>query len=212
MELNWEVFGKDLAEVLSFRSPNAQRYAKACSDNHKAWEMMRVFYLGTLDELLVPYIRHCKQNKEECSAEGYMEWKQGVRNPNYIYMYEQVTIYMQAIMNMRAGLRRNNSAMVDSARVMHAPIFHGRNHPKYSEIEVMEAARCTSQPPDLKVFMDGIQSFTDKGPSRGEDLDFRTESINQQSKSWISHGVPTEEVWLRIFRNLESLEKVCIGL
>ncbi|XP_072050462.1 uncharacterized protein [Amphiura filiformis] len=209
MELNWEVFGKDLADVLSFKSLNAQRYAKACSDNHKSWEMIRVFYLGTLDELLLPYVRHCKKLKEEPTAAGYMQWKeQTVKNPNYLYMFSQVTIYVQAIMNMRGGLRRNNSSMVDAARVMHAPVFHGRNHPKYSEIEILEAGRCMGQPQEVKAFMDGIQSFSDKGSSRGEDLDFKTEVINQQSKAWVSHGVPTEEVWLRIFRNLESLEKL----
>ena len=209
MELNWDVFGSDLAEVLSFRSPNAQRYAKACSDNHKSWELLRVFYLGTLDELLVPYVRFCHSNGEHPSAEGYMDWKQAsVTNPNYLYMFDQVTIYAQAIMNMRGGLRRNNADLVNSARVMHAPIIHGRNHPKYAVIELMEAARCTAQPDDLKNFMDGIQSFSNKGPSRGEDLDFKTELVNQQSKSWVSHGVPTQDVWLRIFRNLESLDKV----
>ena len=210
MDLNWEVFGSELARVLSFKSLNAQKYAKSCGDNHKAWEILRVFYLGTLDELLIPYVRYCKTVKEEPSVNGYFSWKQAhVSNPAYLYMFEQVTVYCQAIMNMRGGLRRNNVDLVNSARIKHAPIFHGRNHPKYQQIELHEAVRNNSQPPEVKAFMDRIQSISDKGPSRGEDFDFKAEVVNQQSKAWISHGVPTENNWLRIFRNLKGLEKVC---
>ena len=74
---------------------------------------------------------------------------------------------------------------------MHAPIFHGRNHPRFSKIEILKAARWFSQPADIKGVHGWNPIVTDMGSSTGEDLDFNTESINQQSKSWITHGVPT---------------------
>ena len=211
MSLNWDIFGKELAEVMSFKSLNAQRYAKACSDHHKAWELLRTFYLGTLDELLTPYVKHCKATGQIPTADGYLTWKDAVAtNPTYLYMFEQVTVYCQAIMNMRAGLRRNNIQLVNSARITHAPLFHGRNHPKYQSIELAETIRNVRQPPEVSNFMDKIQSFSDKGPSRGEDFDFKVEIINHLSKTWIPRGVPSNDDWLRIFRNLEPLEKVCM--
>ena len=68
--------------------------------------------------------------------------------------------YAQAIMNMRGGLRKNNVDLVNSARTIHAPIFHGRNHLKYQNIEIDEAIRNVSQPPDFKAFVDITQSIT----------------------------------------------------
>ncbi|MCH9658355.1 hypothetical protein K0U27_06615 [archaeon] len=170
--------------------------------------MMRTFYLGTMDELLIPYVRSCNSTRTKPTADGYLVWKETVTNPAYLYIFEQVTVYCQAIMNMRAGLRRNNAELVSSARIKHAPIFHGKNHPKYQAIELAETIRCSKQPTAITTFLDGVQSISDKGQSRGEDFDFKVEVVNHQSKTWVPHGVPANEDWLRIFRNLEQLEKV----
>ena len=211
--LNWEVFGSELAKAMNFKSIYAQQYARSGGDNHKTWELIRIFYLGTLDELLRPYVKHCIAIQVPPTAKGYLKWKEeSVTNPSYMYMFEQVTVYAQSIMNMRGGLRRNNIDMINSARTIHAPIFHGRNHGKYQEIEIDEMTRNVLQPQPVKSFMDSTSSISNHGPSRGEDFDFKTEGINQNSKAWVSHGVPTESNWLRIFRNLENLEKVMFKL
>lgn len=48
--------------------------------------------------------------------------------------------------------------------------------------------------------------FTNTG-QKGEDLDFKLEVVNKQSKSWNS-GVPNFETWLKIFRNLDKLDNL----
>ena len=49
----------EVAWCMGFRSENAQKYAKKGGDHHKTWELLRTTYLGTIDELLVPYVRDC---------------------------------------------------------------------------------------------------------------------------------------------------------
>ena len=96
MELNWDVFPTELTEVHLFKSINTKRYVISCFDNHKAWEMPCVFfYLGMMDELLVLYVRHCREVGQDATASDYLHWKErNVTNPNYLYLYDQVFIYM----------------------------------------------------------------------------------------------------------------------
>ena len=44
--------------------------------------------------------------------------------------------------------------------------------------------------------------------SKGEGMDACLEEKNKESKVW-QHGTMTALDWLRIFRNLENLSKVC---
>ena len=47
-----------------------------------------------------------------------------------------------------------------------------------------------------------------KDKSQGGDA--LLEEVNKDSKSWMKMaGIPTEEHWLRVFRNLDSLNQVC---
>ena len=52
MELNWNVFMKVFAETMGWTSEKAQKCALNCTDNHKTWQMILIFHIGTLLELV----------------------------------------------------------------------------------------------------------------------------------------------------------------
>nr|XP_054753606.1 uncharacterized protein LOC129259335 [Lytechinus pictus] len=209
VSLNWEVFMGDAAKVMGFRSERAQKYAKSTSDHHKAWELLQIVYHGGLRELLLPYVRQCLAEGSSPTPEGYLRWSKAVEDKGYAYFQEQIMTYTQAIINLRKGLRTNNADLVMAGRIKHAPIFHGRNHPKYQAFEIMELANFLSAPPPVQEFLARHSSYSASGdPTKGEDLDFVLENLNKQSKDWIPRGVPTEHEWLRIFRNLDKLNEI----
>ena len=53
----------EVAWCMGFRSDNTQNYAEKGSDHHKTWELLRVAYLGTIDEFLMPYVQECLAKK-----------------------------------------------------------------------------------------------------------------------------------------------------
>ncbi|XP_070548038.1 uncharacterized protein [Ptychodera flava] len=207
-ELNWETFLSCLSNLMGFCSEKAQKYAKRCSDNHKAWELLEIFYLGSTDELLIPYVRSDLLKKQSPSVEGFMKFLKTVTDPNYIYLAEQIFTYCQAIINYRAGVRRNNSDVMMAGRIKFSPIFHARNHPKYMYIDIADTIDRVIYPQKLRDFISQNESVSVSGDhSRGEGMDFILESFNKSSKTWVT-GVPDSKEWVIIFRNLSKLNSL----
>ncbi|XP_041477204.1 uncharacterized protein LOC121425250 [Lytechinus variegatus] len=209
LELNWPVFMKDVALCMGFCSEAAQKYAKSGADHHKSWELMQIAFLGSLDELLVPYIREKLAAHSKPTPDDFLLWSGNVKSARYKYLQEQMLTYMQAIFNLRAGIRHNDIARVIAGRVKFAHVFHARNHPKYQAIELTELSNFLAAPNEVKKFLSDFQAISSSGdPTRCEDMDFVLENINKKSKSWIPKGIPTHEDWQRIFRNLSKLDKL----
>ena len=53
----------EAAWCMEFHSENAQKYAKKDSDHHKTWEQLRVTYLHSIYEFLVPYVQECLKSE-----------------------------------------------------------------------------------------------------------------------------------------------------
>lgn len=64
-------------------------------------------------------------------------------------------------------------------------------------------------PVKLNQFVETTESVSTSGnKSKGEDMDGCLEEVNKDSKVW-QHGSMVALDWLRIFRNLGNLSKVC---
>ena len=206
VELNWEVFFSSLAYEVGFRSELAQKYAKSCGDNHKAFELLNIFRAGTVDELLVPYVRSAMELKENPTIDGLLRFIAKSENANYQYAAEQCLTYAQAIFNYRAGVRRNNQKFMASGKLHFTPFFFARNHPKYQLIAVTDEADRALFPQQINLFLDKSDAVSPSGnPSAGQGPDFILEEKNKKSKAWI-HGVPDSNQWLQTFRNLDKLD------
>ena len=102
-----------MCEIMGFVSPQAKDFALRCKDHHVAWTLLLVFHLAVLRELVLPFVRHCmREGVEDPKPEDYMAFfKAQSHVPNVTFMHEQVCRYSQAIINLRAGIRRNNSGL-----------------------------------------------------------------------------------------------------
>ena len=98
-ELKCIPFSQDLAKIMEFRSDRALHCAKLCTDNHKAWQMLKIFYNGALDELLIPCVRHKIKSGSTPSVDDFVRWFKHCQDPNYLYIHEQFLTYCQALLN-----------------------------------------------------------------------------------------------------------------
>ncbi|XP_061167626.1 uncharacterized protein LOC133176524 [Saccostrea echinata] len=96
-----------------------------------------------------------------------------------------------------------------SAKWMTKELFHGRNHPKYQEIEIYETFIRRILPDVMKQFFEQFCSLSKSGnKSKGQGLDFLLEEENKNVKGWLKRGVPSDESWLATCRNHQSLKSL----
>ena len=103
----------------------------------------------------------------------------------------------------------NVTLIYDStAEISH--LYFGLHHQIYQNILYYKTLDLILIPNELRVitekYISGSRTMTVKKCQGGDAL---LEEINKESKSWLKMaGIPSEELWLRIFRNLDELNKV----
>ncbi|CAC5398225.1 unnamed protein product [Mytilus coruscus] len=134
---------------------------------------------------------------------------QSTQRPNFKYMMDTVCRFSQGIVNFRMAIRRNNSDLLKSAKYMTKELFHGRQHPKYQQIEVNDTIQDMLMPENVQIINDAYSSITtSENKSTGQDFHFVLEEKNRQLKSWIPKGMPTDTIWQTVCRNNLFLEKI----
>ncbi|XP_035690584.1 uncharacterized protein LOC118425675 [Branchiostoma floridae] len=210
VDLNWDVWFAALAEEMGFKSEGAQRVAKSCADHHKSMELLQIAIKGTTDELLLPYVREKLKSGEQqsMSADDFLfRWCPKLESKNFMFLQQQINLYALAIRNFHVGTRRNNTEYIQAGVELFSPLFSGRNHPKYQLIDMYDSMERATYPEDLKVFMERTESVTNVNNSLGEGMDAKLEEKNKASKAW-HKGAPLAEDWVRVFRNLDVLQKL----
>ena len=210
VELNWDVFMNDLVKRMGWRSEAAQQSARKCYDNHKTWQLIMVFHLATLQELVLPYVRECIEGQVEPSPEdffGHFCPKKCESSHTFAYYLEMVCRYSQGILNFRMAVRRNNAKLLQAARFMTKELFHGRNHPKYQEIEIYKSYMDQVAPHEVSKLLEENSSVSKSGSlSSGQGYDFILEEENREVLRWIRRGVATDELWQQVIRNKDKLQ------
>lgn len=91
-------------------------------------------------------------------------------------------------------------------------LFYGLNMTQYQEIDVRRQLIYNESPDDVKTLIKHLSCMSQSGhPSKGEGCDFILENQNKRVKMWMPPGVANEKRWLRVYRNLPSMEKVYYG-
>lgn len=212
IELNWETYIQELVQRMGWRSEAALACAKKCTDNHKTWQVILTFHIGSLLELVVPYVRKCLKENVKPDVQNFYSYAKTVKSPNFHYLFEMCSRYSQGIINLRQAIRRNNSQLAQSAKWMTKELFHGRRHPVYQEIEIMEQFQRAVRPEKLREFEERHESMSKtsgvKGKNKGQGFDFILEEENKDIKQWIKRGVPSDNMWLSVIRNKASLKEI----
>ena len=77
------------------------------------------------------------------------------------------------------------------------------------EIDLRHKINLSQCPSDVKDFIEQCYGMSQSGHrSKCEGGDFILESKNKRMKLWLPPGVPTLQRWLRVCRNLQSVEKM----
>ncbi|VDI27589.1 Hypothetical predicted protein, partial [Mytilus galloprovincialis] len=198
-ELNWTPFLEKMCEIMQFTSDNAKNFAKTCKDHHVAWQLLLVFHTTSLKEMVVPFVRYMMK-QGECRHQINISYF--IRNScrqirdGHIYICRFFR-FSQAIINLRMGVRRNNSCLVQSAKFHLKELFYGRSHPHYRNIELFDTLQYHFMPDEVKNIWDNNTAFTVSGHnSKGQDLDFLLEEKNRAVKQFIPSGsIPSNETW-----------------
>ena len=212
-ELNWDIMVKDVCSKMGFVTPKSLDYAKRCVDHHKSWRILEILYVAVTDELLVPYIRHCKDSMTEPSVEGYWIWADKVTNPNYLYMQQMVLTFLHAMMLFRTGCRKGNARAIISARDKMSLLFFARNHQRYQRIMTLNRFVEAMMPAEVKNVVHSSYTLSRVGNvGHYQGGDACLEEVNKEAKAWLSPtGVPTPKEWLKVFNNLDTMNEVCIN-
>ena len=163
-------------------------------------------WLGSCLFLMSPTL----SNGLACSVEGYWAWTYNMTNPNYLYMQQQIFTFLHAIMLLRDATRKGDGQAVIMAKRKLAPLFYGRNHIKYQKICVHNLIVECLMPNTVKaIVMDSLSLSRTGHSGHYQGGDACLEEINKAAKSWIPcTGVPLDKHWLKVFRNLERLDRV----
>ena len=208
MSLNWNVFMELICKELGFTSENALKYIKKGSDHHKLWQLMETTYLAMTDEVLLPYVRHCLQLKQDPTVAGYWAYNTESCNPNYIYIQQMVFTYLHAMMLLRKGIRTAQPLAILAAKSKLALLFFGRNHPRYHDMLAHDFRLEILMPDEIKSIVRSSLSLSrTKHYGHYQSGDAAVEEINKEAKKWVI-GVPTTIQWQRSFRNLDKLDEV----
>lgn len=128
---------------------------------------------------------------------------------NYLISYV-CSVYAQAILNFRMAVRRNNSALLLSAKHYSMGLFFGQNHPMYQKIAIFDFQQYIMMPAEVKALWDANVSISVSGQkSKGQGFDYALEEKNRDIKQFIpKHVTPTASLWLKVCRNNEMLINV----
>ena len=211
-KLLWKVVLKDLALMLGWRSIKALTSCEKCTDHHKAWQMLQILFSAGTKALLKPYVRQCIETKTPLSLTGLYKYL-SEQSPNYMLIYKCIFTFLFAMNLFRSSVRRGNFVLLSVALHKLSTLFYGLNMTSYMEITLRYENILKKAPPEIKTFISENIACSQSGhPSKAEGGDFILESVNKKIKGWMPPGVPTEDRWMRVCRNLPSMDSIKLNL
>jgi len=127
----------DLSKELGFITESALNYARSAKNHHHAMTMVNVLQQGGWSELILPYVRQRMAEGQEVSVNDFLyQWMVEVKDPNSLYMFDQLWTYIGSIQVYHMGMRRNNHHYVNAGLTIFAPMFSA--HPNTSKYQLIE--------------------------------------------------------------------------
>jgi hypothetical protein len=203
-----DVSFKELAKLLGYRTHRALVCCFKCTDHHKAWQLLKIYFFGTMDEILRQFLCDSYKNKKQQSINEFYNYI-SESGPSIRFMCDSLFNYVFPIFLYRCAIRRNNSRYILAGRSMFMRLFFVTNMTNYQELIFKDLKARVLAPAEVKTFLEKTESFSVSGNiSKGEGGDFVLESVNGKTKRWLPPGIPTEKHWLKVCRNVDTLDKV----
>ena len=150
LSLCWDVFVKDVCKELGFVTTNAQAYAKKGSDHHKMWGILEICYIALTDDIIIQFLKYCKEKDLEVTCDNYWLFSVQLKNPNFVFMQQMVLTILHAMMLFRKGIRANKQEHISAGKNKLSLLFFGRNHPHYHYLISQEKKAEALMPPEIR--------------------------------------------------------------
>ncbi len=201
----WVPLASEVAKHLGFRTPKAQDVFRKGTDHHRSREILNTFLHALSEELLVPYVRQTITP----TAQDYLQYVQEVRNETYIFLFHMSFTFLLGFDLYTAAVRKNNSEYMMAARTALVPLFYGKAHTKYQELNLRDLVMRVQAPETLLTYLHNTEAFSKSGSTLGgQGADFVQEETNKEVCSFLPPGVITAEIWRRVCRKTDELTKM----
>ena len=182
VELSWDVFWKELAICMNFRSEAALNCAKKVSDHHKGWTFCQIARHSVTQELLIPFTRQeLLSDQPQLSTSAFLKFVIASSDPNYAFMCDIIFKLLDAVFMFRAGVRSNIPQFIRAGRAKYAKVWPGRHHPLYCELEMSDTICLSRMPQEIHSLIEASASINlSDHPNHGQGADVRLEELNKQ--------------------------------
>ncbi|RHZ89769.1 hypothetical protein Glove_11g11 [Diversispora epigaea] len=181
---------------------------------HKEMNMLKAFVelnwiidikeFAQIQELIWPFVQNCK----DPTAHKYLEWSKKQTNFVYKLKFEQIFVYLQAIINFRNGIQNNNPLLQNAARRQFSPIWSARRHHIYRLIEITYEEQMQRLKPQIRNIIEKYHVISCSGyKNQHQGLDAILEEINKTLKSLVP-PVPSQHYWEIAARNCMNFMKL----
>ena len=116
--------------------------------------------------------------------------------------------YLHGIVLLKNGIRENSNIFLDTARESLSPLFCSRNRKNYIFLDTLNNINKHLIPAEFHDFIKKNESLKCRDGVRNEALDFIVKQMNKKVKFWLPIGVPNDNHWIKVTRNLGNLDKV----
>ena len=155
----WYPGMKDLAKQCGFNSPRAQVCAQSCTDHHKSFMLLLIFFDSILMEILT-FLKHCIQNSTQYTVDDFFSYIKNSTDKNFRFMCDILINYIMAIIIYRSGVRRNNFEFIAAGKCQLMKLFFITGMKNYQKLIINDINTFIRAPPEIKKFLQDTQSFT----------------------------------------------------
>ena len=111
LKRNWSVFISTIGSQIGFQSSKAESYFLKGPDHHKTWQLLEIMHVAKSLELVHSYAKGALESKAYSICDGYWEWCEQLLDLNFVYLQHMTTTYVHALLILRSGVRKCNSAL-----------------------------------------------------------------------------------------------------
>ena len=171
---------------------------------------MVVLIAALAKELIHTFVLYQRSKGGPIDSKTFFDWyKSNVKNYNYLFAWRICFTFLLAFNLYTQSVRKNNHQHMIAARSAFAPLFYGRNHPRYREVHLRDMMDRVQCPDDIKKDIEEHETFSVSGANnKGQGADFIHEEVNRAVKALLPPGAVTANTWTKVCRKADQLSKM----
>ena len=193
-------------EVLKFDTAKSYQYFIDCKDNHKSYQALEIFLIGTTMELIRLY---SSQIEEVPTAAGFLEWTANTSDPTLKFVCQFTLNFVLAAYVTRIGDRHNDVRCSNAGRMKFFDLWFALNHPIYRENEYNDLREQVLYNDQVLALRDRNTTFSNGANDFNHQCgDFKLEERVKTMKKLSPKGKMDKQMWQRVARGMDEVNGV----